>query len=265
MTEDGMTGGEASGNARDLVDELRARIRRLEVGALALAVALVASLGWNLLSSTDRHQVLTAERLEIVEPDGQLAFVLANSERPGRGTFGGEVLMEGRQGERAMPNFIFYDGHGDEVGGMLFGNRETGDEFHASRHFSLDGYGQDQTVQLFHQQTPDGANSGLVVNDRPGDRTLPETFRGLGLDPPFTQAMLDSVIETTIPEDVRPDSLRELFGVSRVFLGSSGTNEALLALRDGEGRTRLLAGVPEDGDPYLRFLDEEGDPVTELP
>lgn len=92
--------------------------------------------------------------------------------------------MAGQGEERRMPNFLFFDGHGDEVGGMLFHNLEFGEGFRATRHLylSLDGYKQDQTVRHFHRQTPDGASSGLVVNDRPEDRSRRETFQALGFE-----------------------------------------------------------------------------------
>lgn len=243
--------------------ELRARIRRLEAAVVVLLLGLVGTVTWAALDSPD-DDVVRAERLEIVEPDGQPAFVLANSERPARGTFDGEVLMEGRTEERAMPSVIFFDGHGDEVGGMLFGNRESGDGFTATRHLSLDAYKHDQTVQIFHRQSPRGAASGLSVNDRPGDLTLPEAFGELGLEPGFTPEQTDSAI-AALPEEVRAERMRELFGVNRVFLGSSDRDEATLVLKDADGRPRIVLGVPEDGEPYVRILDEAGEPVEELP
>lgn len=243
---------------------LRGRVRRLERVVAVLALALVAAVGWILLRPAGSNGVLTAERLEIVEPDGRPAFVLSNSARPTVGTIDGRVLMEDQAEERRMPNFIFFDGHGDEVGGMLFGNRTDEDGFSATRHLSLDGYKQDQTVRLFHRQDPEGAASGLSVTDRPEERSLRETMTALGLEVPHTREEASEAI-ARIPEAARADSLRELFGVNRLFLGSSDRDEATLSLKDGKGRPRIVLGVPEDGDPYVRILDEDGDPVTELP
>lgn len=246
-------------------DELRGRVRRLEAATAALGVALAGAVAWIAVTSTADRDVLTAERLEIVEPDGQPAFVLANSERPAVATLDGEVLMEGQAQERRMPNFIFFDGQGDEVGGMLFGNRESGDGFSATRHLSLDGYEQDQTVQLFHQQDPERARAGLRITDRPEDLSLRETFAdALGLDVPFTREEADSAL-AELPEQGRADSLRALFGVRRLFLGSSADDDATLVLRDGEARPRIVLSVPEDGEPRVRVLDEEGEPVAEMP
>ena len=247
-------------------EELRGRIRRLEGAVAVLVLALLGLAGWTTLRSPVHHDVVRAERLEIVEPDGQPAFVLANSERPARGTFDGEVLMDGREEQRAVPNFIFFDGHGDEVGGMLFHNERTRDGFHASRHLSLDGYKQDQTVKLFHEQTPEGANSGLIVSDRPEDLSLREAFEEeLGLEVPFTPGQADSALKASLPRGGRAERLRELFGVTRVYLGSTGDRNASLVLHDAAGRPRIVLAAPEDGDPYVHVLDEEGQPVAGLP
>lgn len=242
----------------------RSRLRRLEVAAVALFTGWAATVAWIATRETSVPDVLSVERLEIVEPDGRPAFVLANSERPTTGTIDGEVLMKDQADERRMPNFIFFDGHGDEVGGMLFGNLESGEGFTATRHLSLDGYKQDQTVQLFHRQTPDGAASGLSVTDRPQHRTLQETFTELGLEIPHTRQQARAAI-AEVPAEARADSLRKLFGANRVFLGSDDRGRAALILKDDEARPRIVLGVPEDGDPYLQILDEAGEPLAEFP
>ena len=61
----------------------------------------------------------------------------------------GQVIFPSSEEERrGLPSMIFFDGHGDEVGGMLMGVRETPDGYSATRHISLDAYKQDRTVQL---------------------------------------------------------------------------------------------------------------------
>jgi hypothetical protein len=86
------------------------------------------------------QEVIRVERLEIVEPDGTLAFVLANSHRPAPATLDGRVIMAGQEAERRTPSFIFFDGRGDEVGGMTFSTGAPGGGPVASRHISLDGW-----------------------------------------------------------------------------------------------------------------------------
>ncbi|MFW6193257.1 MAG: hypothetical protein ACOC83_07200 [Gemmatimonadota bacterium] len=241
-----------------------ARVGRLQAAVVLLGLAWVGTVGWIALRPAPTPAVLTVERLEVVEPDGQPAFVLANSERPAPAIMDGEVLMAGQEEERSVPSVIFFDGHGDEVGGMLFSNESTEEGFSATRHLSLDGHKQDQTVVLHHYQDPSGAHAGLTVSDRPEDLSLTDAMAALGLEPGHTRDQLTSAVEQ-VPEEVRSDSLRQLFGVQRLFVGSDRGGDASLELRDGAGRPRIRISVPEEGDPSIRILDEEEDTVAQLP
>ena len=228
-----------------------------------LTLALAAAVAW--IATAAAPAVLTAERLEIVEPDGSPAMVLANSQRPAAATIDGEVLMEGQEEERrGVPSIIFFDGKGDEVGGMLFGVRETPGGYRAMRHFSLDAHEQDQTVVLMHYQSPNGSESGLRVSDRPV-HSISEALAQLGLSVGASREQLQAAVGA-LPEAGREARLRELFGgTPRAFLGSTTAGEATLTLRDGEGRPRIVIEAPGDGDPAIRILDEEGATVLRLP
>jgi len=237
-----------------LLDQI-AGLRRL---VLFLAIGLVASTAWLATRSARLPTVLTAERLDIIEPDGNLAFVMANSQRPVGATIDGQVLQEGQQEERwGLPSLIFFDGKGDEVGGMLMGSRESGDGYSAARHLSLDGYNQDQTVVLAHYQDEDGASAGLTISDRPLNTSILDTFGQLGIEAGATREDVNAVI-AAIPEEERNDHLRESFGVERIFLGSGRDRSAALTLRDREGRPRIVLSVDSEGTPVIRILDESG-------
>lgn len=233
-------------------------------GAIAmLALALAAAVAW--IATASAPAVLRAERLEIVEADGSLAMVLANSQRPAVATIDGQVLMAGQEEERrGVPSIIFFDGKGDEVGGMLFGVRETPGGYLAVRHLSLDAHEQDQTVQLGHSQTPAGSTSGLLVRDRPA-HSIPNALAQLGLSVGASQEEVRAAAEA-LPEAGRQARMRELFGgAPRAFLGSTPGGEASLTLSDGEGRPRMVIEAPHEGNPAVRILDEEGATVLRLP
>lgn len=247
------------------VTTLTHAVRRLEIAVVALGVALAGALTWIVVRGAPAPDVLSVERLDIVEPDGSLAFVLANSQRPVGATMDGRVLLEGQEEERrGVPSIVFFDGKGDEVGGLLTGVRSTDDGYSATRHLSLDGYGQDQTVVLAHYQDPGGSTAGLTVSDRPLDQSLLGALGELGLEPGPTREEMQAAVQA-IPEEERAARLRELFGVQRLFLGSTRSRDASLVLRDGEGRPRILIEVPAEGDPTIRILDEAGNPVLRLP
>lgn len=227
-----------------------------------LAVALAGVAIWVATRSTPA--VLTVERLEIVEPNGSLAIVLANSQRPTVATIDGQVIMAGQEEERrGFPSMTFFDGKGDEVGGIAFGVKETPSGYQALRLFALDAHNQDQAVVLMHDQAPDGSISGLSVTDRPAHSML-DAFAELGLSVGASREQIQAAMEQ-IPEASRGIRLRELFGTPRAFLGSTRAGEAGLTLRDGEGRPRVVIEAPREGPPAIRFLDDVGAEVLRLP
>lgn len=248
------------------IDEpgIQRQLSRLRTGLVTLVLIWLVTVAWMIFRTPSLPPVLAVERLEIVEPDGSRALVMANSQRPVPATIKGQVIMQGQEEERrGVPSIIFFDGKGDEVGGMLFGVRETPDGYSAVRHLSLDAYGQDQTVVLAHYQSPSGSRSGLSVSDRP-EHSLLDALQQLGLQPGASRDALMAAIQA-IPEAERAARSRELFGTNRAFFGSARNGAASLVLMDGQGRTRIAVEAPEEGDPSIRILDEEGKTVLRLP
>ena len=241
--------------------------RQLQVQRASIGVLILVWLGtiaFLALRTPSVPSVLSVERLEILEPDGKPALVLANSQRPIAATVNGQQVMGGQEEERkGIPSIIFFDGKGDEVGGMLFGVNKTASGYSATRHLSLDGYGQDQTVVLSHYQDPRGSTSGLTISNRPQHSML-DTFKQLGLEPGATREQLAAAIQA-IPENQRAARRRELFGTTRAFFGSARSGEARLELRDGQGRVRIVIEAPETGEPSIRILDEKGSTSLRLP
>lgn len=251
-------------------DKLQQQINALRVVVVVMMLGWLGTTVWGVASTSTAPTpaVLKVERLEIVEPDGTPAIVLANSQRPIAATEDGQLIMAGQEEERkGTPSITFFDGKGDEVGGMAFGNLETPDGYDAIRSLSFDAYGQDQTVVLSHYQNPDGSESGLSISNRPV-RSMLETQAELGLEPGSTREQLSQAIDAAL-KDLSPEEqdarIRELFGTNRAFFGSSFEGKASLELKDGKGQLRVVIEAPEEGDPVLRFLDEEGNTVLQLP
>lgn len=243
---------------------LQRQLTVLWTAIVVLGLGLSATVTWILITNASAPEVLTAERLEIVEPDGSLSMVLANSQRPPAATVDGQVLLDGQDEERrGTPSMIFFDGKGDEVGGMTFGVRETANGYNAIRHLSLDAHNQDQTVVLMHYQNPEGSTSGLRIVDRP-DISMLDVFAQFGLSAPVSREQMQAAL-AALPEGEREVRLRELGGANRAFLGSNPGGEATLTLRDGAGRPRIVIEAPRDGEASIRILDEEGTTLLQLP
>lgn len=248
----------------DRIGELQRQLAQLRMVLVVSSLVWFATLVWLAVRQPPIPPVLAVERLEIVEADGTPALVMANSQRPAAATIDGQVIMEGQDDERrGVPSIIFFDGKGDEVGGMLFGVRGTPDRYGAIRFLSLDAYKQDQTVVLSHVQDPGGSTSGLTISDRPSHSLL-DALAQLGLEPGASRERLSAAIDA-IPEEDRAARRRELFGVTRAFFGTARGKESKLELKDGEGRVRIVIQVPDSGAPSIEILNEEGRVVSRLP
>jgi hypothetical protein len=231
---------------------LRGEVIRLRIAITVLAIGLLASMFWIWHSSSSQPRVLSVERLDIVEPDGELAMVLSSSAHVPLPMIDGQKLAGAEA--RHSPALIFFDGKGDEVGGILMTNEEFEDGYRAGRHLSFDQFGQDQTLVLHHYEQDGIASTGLRIDSRPFDISLPEALRELGLEPASTREEFMEVIG-----QLEPQERARLFGAgTRAFFGSDFSENAVISLGDGQGRTRLRMAVTEDGDASLEFLDEDG-------
>ena len=143
------------------LDRLRAEVRRLKVGVVALA----ALLGAGLLAAA-AHQTtfaeLNAERINIVDADGKARLVIANAERfPG-------VVVNGKTYQRAVhpAGMVFFDAGGSEVGGLAVTDLNPGRVLA----LAFDNSNAD-AVGVLNRITPDGkdATAGLVINAKVPD------------------------------------------------------------------------------------------------
>ena len=214
---------------------LRRQVTLLWVVIVVFAFAFSGAVSWLAMTAASAPAVLRVERLEVVEPDGSLSMVLANSQRPAVATLDGQVLMAGQEEERrGTPSITFFDGKGTEVGGLALGVREQSGSYRAIRHLSLDAHNQDQAVVLMHRQDPDGSTSGLSITDRP-DHSVFDAVAQLGVSPRGVERGTAAALQS-LPEEGREARLLELFGTPRAFLGSTRGGDASLVLHDGGGR-----------------------------
>lgn len=135
-----------------------------------------------------------------------------------------------------MAGFLFFNDEETETGGLIFSgaNGETGGSL------TFDAYEQDQIVQVLGTQDGSGHVAGLIVNDRPTDRSIAED--------------LQEFIDSDGSVENKPPGY---YGTRRVFAGTE-EGDATLNLCDGQGRPRLRLRVTADGEAAIDFIDEEG-------
>src|SRR5258707_10938792 len=113
------------------MENLQKRVRALEAFAV-LSLLLLGVLAFTAFAQTkQKYDELTVERLNVVEKNGQLVAVIANTDRMPDPIVGGKTFKTERP-----PGMIFYNGIGDECGGLVFGaatgeNARAGDKYGA--------------------------------------------------------------------------------------------------------------------------------------
>jgi hypothetical protein len=245
----------------DSVDLLEARIQQLErriqrqqrfgTGVVVVASLLIfAGFQAPVEKQRQRFTELDVERLNVVEPDGQLVLSMANTARLPDPLIAGKTVETGRNG----PGLIFFDGKGWEVGGLIYGTRTTADGYRAGAHFSFDQFRNDQVVYLNYEDNGSTVKrAGLYVDDRARTPTLDELAQ-----------IKDKLASTSGNERVAlEDKLRNI-SAQRIFVGSENET-AMVRLRDRAGRDRIRLMVDPQGVSRLEFLDASGKVVDALP
>ena len=243
----------------ETIDRLEARVQQLErrlrrhqrIGGVAvLLAALFAGAAFLAQGRRARFTEVDLERLNVVEPDGQLVLAMANTARLPDALIAGKSVKTNRTG----PGLIFFDGKGWEVGGLVYGTEPTRGGYRAGGHFSLDQFRNDQVVYLSYQD--DGTtnkSAGLYIVDRARTPTLDEQMR-----------MQETLASATGDARVALEAKLRATTAQRVFVGSENET-AMVRLRDRAGRDRIRLLVDPQGAARIEFVDESGRVVDRLP
>lgn len=216
--------------------------------ALRRAEGLAASAGL----ASEATGSITAQRINIVEPDGTLRLVITNAAQlPGAILHGQEYDHPNRP---PAAGFLMFNDEATEMGGFLWAGSRTEAGHQNVTHMSYDNFEQDQVIVLSsYDDGPDEQVAMLEFTDRPG-WSLADAFQAAEGSPADEQqsAMADflSSHDTSVP---------------RVRLAREANTSVGLTLRDREGRPRIVLQVDSDGTPAIELLDAQGKVVSRLP
>lgn len=168
------------------------------------------------------YDTLTVQRINVVDPDGKMRLIIANSARmPG-------AIRQGKTYPRSINNVagvLFLDVRGEETGGVatarLRDNDVTGFTFDCT-------YQGTDCIRMWKEESIDGAR-------------LRESFD----------------IFDRRPYTGRVESSQ---GVERIALADENQNAQLL-ISDPQGRPRIRIGVDKAGKPSIVMLGPEGKEV----
>lgn len=220
--------------------ELRAWRIYGAVSALAFVVIAVSAF------SIARHRrvfgTIDVQRINVVEPNGTLRMVISDQARfPG-------AIIKGKQYpfDRHTAGMIFYNNEGSENGGLIFGGRKRADGTESSYgHLSFDRYDQDQTFSLDDIQDKTGQMTRLAFIDEP-KWPITDVLK-------LTHSQWQQFLKTH-PGD-QP----------RLTMERAPGGAVSLALKDKQGRTRLVLKVGSDGNPVIKLLGTNGKVIAQLP
>src|ERR1700674_3361440 len=233
------------------MDNMQKRMRLLEAYAV-LSLLVLGVLAFSAFAQTrQKFDEITVERLNVVEKNGQLRAVIANSDRMPDPIVGGKAFKTERP-----PGMIFYNGLGDENGGLIFGAVTGGGRYGAYGGFSLDQYKQSQAIGLIYNDHNGSREVGLKVWDRPETSQSEFIERG-----DVIRKMPDGPEKEAARKSLRDSG----FSPTRIFVGKNKEREAKVTLYDAKGNARINMIVDAAGVPRLDFLDESGKVTYSMP
>src|SRR5260370_13831016 len=110
------------------MENIQRRIRFLEAYAIVSALAFGVMALCSFSQTKRKFDEISVERVNVVDKNGQLRAVIANSDRMPDPIIGGKTFKTQRP-----PGMIFYNGLGDEGGGLIVGARVGGGQDGAYR------------------------------------------------------------------------------------------------------------------------------------
>ena len=221
--------------------------------AMSFALAAFVSVtAFTQPTSTQRIDELTVQRLNVVDANGTLRFVLSNKDRMHPGVIDGVTINR----PRPVAGMLFFNDEGDEVGGLTYsGTDDNGRRANAGIMF--DQLKQDQTVGISYSENNGQRSAGLQVWDR-SEQPLSDLIRALNG-------------ANALPEGPERDAAikaaraRAPAGPRRLFVGKHTDKASTVSLADGKGRPRLVLRVTEDGAASIEFVDADGKTTQRIP
>jgi hypothetical protein len=169
--------------------------------------------------SSATFDTLTVQRINVVDPDGKLRLIIANSARlPG-------AIIHGKTYPRSINDaagVLFLDSKGEETGGLALAKLRDSDVANLTFDYT---YQLTDGIRIWKRESADGANwrAAFDIFDRR----------------PYTGAVESSQ------------------GVERITLADENQNAALV-ISDVQGHPRIRIGVDAAGTPAITMLNPDG-------
>jgi len=222
-------------------------------GVLTITFAIVV-LGGAAIVRNQTFGVITARRINIVEPDGTVRLTISNrADFPGAWNRKKEYPRPDRRDAAGM---LFMSEEGSEQGGFIWGASQLPDgSIQNHSHLSFDQYEENQIFSIDAGQEGKDKFSWITMTDQ-GDFPIAEKRKA------------NDEIER-LPANEQDAAWDKFFAthrhdVRRLALGRNRDGSVGLELRDQNDRVRLVLTVRSNGEPILQFFNEDGKVAREL-
>lgn len=252
---------------------LEKKVQRLQTLVIVLLLCYIPILLMSFRGQTEtkKFKEIDVERINIVEKDGTLKLAIFNSSRITKGT--GDAK---RQGEGTISGMLFYNQEGYECGGLVFDGKKIKGGQTTGVSLTMDGYRQDQTIALQHNENKDSKGSfyedGLRIMARPDRADVKDEYafyrikypKMFGIKKPssYTKAQIDSMFFSLARQNK--------VATRRVFLGSTRGNKngqwfdkSGLFIKNKYGKDMIRIYVDKNNQPKFEVLDTLGKVVTQ--
>lgn len=233
---------------------LRQQLRLLQIYAAAsfVVAAFLFLTAFAAQPSAQRIDELTVQRLNVVDANGTLRFVLSNKDRMHPGVMDGVTINR----PRPVAGMLFFNDEGDEVGGLTFtGTDDNGRRANAGLMF--DQLKQDQTIGITYSEGNGQRQAGLQVWDR-SEQPLSDLIKGLNAANALPEGAARDEAVKAVRGKAQP-------GPMRLFAGKTPDRASQVGLSDANGKPRLVLKVEADGAASIDFLDADGKSIQRIP
>jgi hypothetical protein len=223
-------------------------------GVLTLVFGVSVTAGFMQLPKKTAFTEVDVQRINVVEPDGTLRMVISDkASLPG-------IVIKGKEHphpNRSTAGILFFNDEGTENGGLTFGgSKDKNGQPSSFGHLSFDEYEQDQVLVIDAQQAGDKRGSALTIVDRP-NYPIGELVELTDRIKNFTKEQQQAEITKFTQSHPSPHQ--------RLYLGRSDDRSVALKFKDAEGHDRIVMQVAADGAASIKFLDQDGKIVSQLP
>jgi hypothetical protein len=192
--------------------------------------------------------------INIVDGHGTRRMSLFDADHKPEICVGGQEFPGLRQGYGGS-GISFYNGQGDECGGLVFGSQQLPDgKYEQGLMLAFDAFQQDQMLYLSASDTGGKRDASLEIWHRPKHSILEDLHA-------LQEAKAHGAQAKT--EEVRRRMFKEHF--RRLSVGMSEDGAVAVTMNDSRGRTRIRIVVDSQDCPRIEILDEAGEVVYSLP